>query len=65
MSRISDIDINVQVMCRHMNQVKPYRLGDVEDHNGGLCTSVVHGSQAVVSLLSCRVPDLKLHCGVI
>ncbi len=48
-----------------MNLFVLYRLGDVKDDDGGLSTAVVHRSQAVVSLLSCCVPDLKLHCGVI
>lgn len=42
-----------------------YRVGDIINHNGCLSTSVVHRSQAVVTLLTRRVPNLKLHCGVI
>lgn len=30
-----------------------------------MSTSVVHWSQAVITLLTCCVPDLKLHSGVI
>lgn len=40
-------------------------VGNVVDHDGRLCSSVIHRSQAVVALLTCRVPDLKLHCGVV
>lgn len=40
-------------------------VGDVIDHNGGLGSSVVHRGQAVVPLLPCRVPNLKLDCCVI
>ena len=42
-----------------------YCVGDVVDHDGGLGSPVVHGRQAVISLLSGSVPDLKLHCCVI
>ena len=35
-------------------------VGDVVDDDGGLCSAVVHGRQAVVALLACCVPDLKL-----
>ena len=42
-----------------------HHVSDVIDDNGGLCSSVVHGSQTVVSLLSCCVPDLKLDCRII
>lgn len=42
-----------------------YRLGDVKDNNGSLSATVVHRGQAVVPLLSRRVPDLKLHGGLI
>jgi len=42
-----------------------YRVGDVIDHDGRLSASVVHWSQAVVALLTRRVPDLKLHSGVV
>jgi len=35
-------------------------VGDVVDHDGGLRAAVVHGRQAVVALLTRRVPDLKL-----
>lgn len=46
--------------------IQPTRLvGDVVDHDGGLRSSVVHGRQAVVSLLTRRVPDLKLDRRVI
>lgn len=38
---------------------------DVVDHNGRLGTSVVHGGQTVVALLTSCVPDLKLDCRVI
>jgi len=41
--------------------LSPYRCRDVEDDNGNLGTPVVHRSEAVVPLLSCRVPDLELH----
>ena len=40
-------------------------VGDVVDHDGGLRSTVIHGRQAVVTLLARRVPDLKLHGGVI
>lgn len=48
-----------------MYSIAQYRLGDVKDNDGSLSATVVHGGQTVVSLLSCRVPDLKLHCGLI
>lgn len=38
---------------------------NIIDHDGCLCTSVVHGSQTVVALLTGRVPDLKLDCCVV
>ena len=40
-------------------------IGDVIDHDGSLGAPVVHGGEAVVALLSCGVPDLKLHCCVV
>ena len=45
--------------------VAAYRLGDVKDDDRSLSAAVIHGSQAVVSLLSRGVPDLELHCGVV
>lgn len=46
--------------------IQPTRLvGDVVDHDGGLRSSVVHGRQAVVALLTRSVPDLKLDRRVI
>lgn len=42
-----------------------YLVGDVINYNGGLGTSVVHGGQTVVALLSGRVPYLKLYRCVI
>lgn len=42
-----------------------YCVGNVVDHDGRLSASVVHWSQAVVALLTCCVPDLKLHSGVV
>lgn len=53
-------------LTRHHHRDKtlhqcPYRCRDVEDDNGDLGTPVVHRSEAVVSLLSCCVPDLELH----
>lgn len=42
-----------------------YRLSDVKNNNGSLSTAVVHGSQAVVPLLSRSVPDLKFDRGVV
>ena len=39
-------------------------VGDIIDDNGGLGSSVVHGSQTVVSLLARSVPDLKLRGNV-
>ena len=40
-------------------------VGDIIDDNGGLGSSVVHGSQTVVSLLARSVPDLKLRGNVV
>lgn len=37
-----------------------YWVGDIINHNGRLCSSVVHWRQAVIPLLSGCVPDLKL-----
>lgn len=48
-----------------MYSTAQYRLGDVKDDNGSLGAAVVHRGQAVVSLLSRRVPDLKLHRGLV
>lgn len=42
-----------------------YCVGDVIDHDGCLGPPIVHGGQAVVSLLSSCVPDLKLDRGVV
>ena len=38
---------------------------DIIHHNGCLGTSVVHGSQTVVALLTSCVPDFKLDCCVV
>jgi hypothetical protein len=40
-------------------------LSDIVDNNGAVCISVVHGRQGLVSLLTRRIPDLELHCGVL
>ncbi len=42
-----------------------YGLGDIVDNNGTVGIPVIHGSEGLVSFLACRIPDLKLHCGVL
>lgn len=54
-----------QIICEADVLVSTYRFSDVKDDDGRLSSTVVHGRQAVVSLLSRGVPDLKLYCGVI
>lgn len=57
--------MELQEQIKELTATVLYRLGDVKNHNGSLSAAVVHRSQAVVSLLSCSVPDLKLDCGVV
>lgn len=40
-------------------------MGDIVDDDGAVGVAVVHGSQRLVSLLTCRVPDLKLDRGCV
>ena len=42
-----------------------YGLGDIVDNDGTVGIPVVHGSEGLVSFLACRIPDLKLHCGIL
>lgn len=42
-----------------------YLVCDVVDHDGRLRSSVIHRRQTVVALLTCCVPDFKLHRRVV
>lgn len=37
-----------------------YSLSDVVDYDGAVGVAVVHGSQGLVALLTCGIPDLEL-----
>lgn len=41
------------------------RIRHVIDNHSSCCPSIVHGSQAMISLLPCSVPNLKLDCLII
>lgn len=51
---------------RPLSGVRPrYLVCDVVDHDGRLRSSVIHRRQTVVALLTCCVPDFKLHRRVV
>lgn len=51
---------------RLLSAVRPrYLVCDVVDHDGRLRSSVIHRRQTVVALLTCCVPDFKLHRRVV
>lgn len=51
---------------RLLTNVTPrYLVCDVVDHDGRLRSSVIHRRQTVVALLTCCVPDFKLHRRVV
>lgn len=51
---------------RLLSDVTPrYLVCDVVDHDGRLRSSVIHRRQTVVALLTCCVPDFKLHRRVV
>ena len=58
---------NITFRLRHrlshelITPVETHLALNVVDDDGGLGSSVVHGRQAVVALLTRGVPDLKLH----
>ena len=37
-----------------------YSLSNVVDYNGAVGVAVIHGSQGLVALLTCGIPDLEL-----
>lgn len=55
---------NRQILQSHINDL-PHLAGDIINDDGRRGSSVVHGREAVVSLLPRGVPDLKLHRCVI
>ncbi len=61
----NDIRLLAVLANASTQSAQAYCVGDVVDHNGGLGSPVVHGSQAVIPFLSCSVPDLKLDCCII
>lgn len=46
-------------------QAATYRLGNVVDDDGAVGVSIIHRSKRLVSLLSSRIPNLKLDSGVL
>lgn len=54
-----------QLFIHEENNKSTHLIGDVINYNGSLGTSVVHGGQTVVALLSGCVPNLKLYRCVI
>ena len=42
-----------------------YLVCDIINNDGGLGSSIIHGRQTVISLLSRRVPDFELHRRVV
>ena len=49
----------------YLQQGASYSLGNVVDDYGAIGVPIVHGSQALVSLLSRCIPDLELDGGVV
>lgn len=48
-----------------MSDYSTYSLCNVVHYHSTVGIPVVHGSEGLVSLLACGVPDLELDCGVL